>query len=434
MAGKIRQEIIAKKQQRVRKILWGKKSQPVREEDAAIIIQSAYRAHVSRRLVHALMLLSDDNEALSAQRIQEILKRQLAYARMRLFKKGNELYLLEKQRRKDPNKLREQDRRRLYELQDEFTEEAAKTVNRRLLMRPNTKFAVIWKVMFVICIGIEIAQQFAPPWLIQQKTLDKSNSSDEIGIREFIALSLIPKPTRDFHQCKKSRRSVLQNFVPGALRKEGEDDNHSSSWICNKPFSTWWDGIRDLMALALMPSPVSEWPECAIRKTESLMDRLVSRFFKPPKPIPWYCSEPYASFQAHYVGLVNFFIDEFMIIVSIVCFLDVWVTFFTGEIDPVTGELVPKPFFARWILPGLVLQLLVNPSIGPVSRLVFDAMRSIIKIGPVRVYRWFIAVGLPLLYCIMKFVAHMVYRTMEGTEWLLVSYRMKQAEMNIFIL
>jgi hypothetical protein len=434
MVAKIRQERIAKKQQGVRKILWGKKPQKALEEDAAIIIQSAYRAHVCRRHVHALMLLTEGNAALSALRIQAFLKRKIASARLELLKKGNELYLLEKERRNSTNKLSEEDRRRLYELQDEFTEEAAKTVNRRLLLRPNTKFAVAWKVMFVFCIGIEIAQQVAGPWLVKQKTSSKSYSSDDIGMREFIALSLIPKPTSAFNECLKPKWHGLQKVVPVASRRESVDDDQNSFWICKQPLSAWWNGFRDVIAFALMPSHVSKWPECTVKKKESLTDRIVSRFRPQRPPLPWFCAEPYATFQMYYLGLVNFLIDKFMIIVSVVCFLDVWVTFFTGETDPVTGELIPKPFFARWILPGLVLQLLVNPSIGPVSRLVFDGMRSITKIGPIRVFRWFVAVGLPLFYFWLKVVAYVVYQTVEGTEWLLVSYRMKEAEMNIFLL
>ena len=32
------------------------------------------------------------------------------------------------------------------------------------------------------------------------------------------------------------------------------------------------------------------------------------------------------------------------------------------------GTLLPKPFFARWVVPGLLIQLLVNPGLKPASR------------------------------------------------------------------
>ena len=101
---------------------------------------------------------------------------------------------------------------------------------------------------------------------------------------------------------------------------------------------------------------------------------------------------------------MDFLVKEFMTVVSIVCFLDVFVTFFTGEIDPTSRELVPKPFFRRWILPGLLMQLLVNPAIGSLSKGVFAVLKVIFDIGPVRVLRWCIAVVFPILYLIWKVV------------------------------
>jgi hypothetical protein len=95
---------------------------------------------------------------------------------------------------------------------------------------------------------------------------------------------------------------------------------------------------------------------------------------------------------------VDFFLEEFLIVVSIVCFLDVFITFFTGELDSETGNLNPKPFFPRWIL-GLVLQLLVNPAMEAVSSWVSYIWReNMVKLGPIRVIRWSVAVVFPVVY------------------------------------
>ena len=51
--------------------------------------------------------------------------------------------------------------------------------------------------------------------------------------------------------------------------------------------------------------------------------------------------------------------------VNCICFLDVFITFFTGELN--SGTLEPKPFFQRWILPGPLLQLLVNPTMASIK-------------------------------------------------------------------
>lgn len=440
MMVKRRQERIAKMQQRVGSILWGAKSKLVREEDAAMIVQRAYRAHVAIKNTQLLLLRTKDKKTLAALRIQACLRRKIAGARSRLLKRRKELRRLEKERRKIPCILSEKDRRRLYELQDEFTAEATETINRRLLMRPNTKFAVVWKLLFIICIGLEIAEQAASPWFVRQNAKRTKDRSEPTSIRELIAVIFVPKPTSDLQKCKKPKESLLQMIMPGARRKEHADKgwhavlSYNSSWVCNEPFSTWREGFRNAMALAMIPYPVSEWPECQVWKPESVVDRLTSKFRKHEAPVAWFCSEPYASFHRYYRRFIDFWIDEFKAIVSIVCFLDVFVTFFTGQFDPDTGILVPQPFFQRWVSPGLILQLLVNPSIGPLSSFVFDTFRRTIQLGLVRVFRWFIAVGIPLVYGIFRLVVFMVNETSEEREKLLVSYMMEQTEMNIFML
>jgi hypothetical protein len=94
-------------------------------------------------------------------------------------------------------------------------------------------------------------------------------------------------------------------------------------------------------------------------------------------------------------------------VVGIVCYLDVFITFFTGEIDA-TGTLVPKPAFARWILPGLILQLAVNPVMEATSHFVGALINRIVDLGPVRVYRWSAALFFPFfrvtVNCIEQYV------------------------------
>eukprot|EP00984_Skeletonema_dohrnii_P006549 scaffold2351_cov84-Skeletonema_dohrnii-CCMP3373.AAC.9 len=68
-------------------------------------------------------------------------------------------------------------------------------------------------------------------------------------------------------------------------------------------------------------------------------------------------------------------------VVKCICFLDVFITFFTGELSN-TGTLEPKPFFQRWILPGPVLQLIVNPTMASIKAAVWNAFGASIKIGP----------------------------------------------------
>jgi len=68
-------------------------------------------------------------------------------------------------------------------------------------------------------------------------------------------------------------------------------------------------------------------------------------------------------------------------VVSSVFFLDVFITFFTGELSE-AGTLVPKPAFARYAVPGVGLQLIVNPTMVRISRCVRRLALEAGRIGP----------------------------------------------------
>ena len=73
-------------------------------------------------------------------------------------------------------------------------------------------------------------------------------------------------------------------------------------------------------------------------------------------------------------------------IAGIISFLDVFVTFFTGELDKTTRMLVHKPFLRRWILPGIALQLLVNPTMRHIYKFVKQYFQFTLSIGVARVF------------------------------------------------
>jgi hypothetical protein len=82
--------------------------------------------------------------------------------------------------------------------------------------------------------------------------------------------------------------------------------------------------------------------------------------------------------------------------VHAVCFLDVFVTFSTGELTA-AGKLEPKPFVERFIFPGIGLQLIVNPTMVAISKLVRRAIVHSMHIGP-SLYFHLILVCLPLIH------------------------------------
>ncbi|KAG7374181.1 IQ calmodulin-binding motif-containing protein [Nitzschia inconspicua] len=400
------QRRVAIKQRRIRALLFRRKSGPVRELEAATIIQCAWRAHMARRYTQALFLWTQDKKAIAAQKIQSAMRRKLAEARHRILVKKRELKRLELQKMRESEPMNSTDRRRLYQLQDEFTEEAKKVINRTLLLRPNTTFAVMWKLMFVMCICAEILQTALTPLAKPSMVKHSKHDDNTVSVRDILAEQLIPKPTAKRVACIAKRESLVQKLH----LKKPDYFVVNSTWYCHEPYSNILDNAGDVISLILRPGTVSEWPECE-NKRQNFLHRLIRK--ARTKSYPRYCSEPYATLQSIYQRIIDFFIDEFMVILSFICFMDVFVTFFTGEIDPYTGELVPKKFFERWIFPGLLMQLVSNPAIGPVSSFVFTSVKEIYYIGPVRVLRWCIAVFVPIAYLIHK----MILRTLEETDF-----------------
>jgi hypothetical protein len=91
-----------------------------------------------------------------------------------------------------------------------------------------------------------------------------------------------------------------------------------------------------------------------------------------------------------------------------ISFFDVFITFFTGELEHGTGLLVAKPFFTRWILPGVALQLIVNPTMKDISQLVRACGRFAQTVGPMRVIHVVIAV-LPILSTLVDMAVNTAY-------------------------
>jgi hypothetical protein len=94
-------------------------------------------------------------------------------------------------------------------------------------------------------------------------------------------------------------------------------------------------------------------------------------------------SGPQALFILRFGQCLEFFVDA-------VVFFDIFIWFFTGDIDVDTHAIIPKPFFTRCVLPGTLVQVLDHPTLpdllpGLVSnyqqlifiiRIVFNATHS----------------------------------------------------------
>ena len=93
--------------------------------------------------------------------------------------------------------------------------------------------------------------------------------------------------------------------------------------------------------------------------------------------------------------------------VSAVSFFDVIITFFTGELDT-AGLLIPQDFFPRWILPGVVLQLIVNPTMKDLAQVVGRCIKFAQRVGPMRAFHILVAI-LPIIQAVFHTILDTVF-------------------------
>eukprot|EP00956_Cyclotella_meneghiniana_P038577 scaffold156414_cov25-Cyclotella_meneghiniana.AAC.1 len=206
-----RQRIEAAKAKRARQLIWERKPRQILEQDAAIMIQSAFRARRTRKKIHALKLIQMKKEHMATIKIQFILKRKLIAQRVALQKKKEELQKLQSIETK---KLSEKEALRMYELRDELFTETKDMLERKMLLRPNTKFAVYWKLFFALCLLWEFTHLAVKPYLLNENTPSTLN--------ELIAQKLVP--ARVSEQCQENKTKWIWNVHNILARKRTNDD------------------------------------------------------------------------------------------------------------------------------------------------------------------------------------------------------------------
>jgi hypothetical protein len=88
---------------------------------------------------------------------------------------------------------------------------------------------------------------------------------------------------------------------------------------------------------------------------------------------------------------------------EIISLADVFVTFFTGELAEKSGLLVPKPYVQRWIFPGLIFQLIVNPAMRDILHIVKTILQFAKDVGPTRCAHILLAIS-PLIRATANFL------------------------------
>ena len=346
--------------QKIRRRLFHEMTEDDRREYAARKIQSIFRGHRIRKTIRALNLLRGNKEAMAAIKLQKVFRAKLKNARARIARKvleferlklKSELALKEKKKNEQLTKMTPTERRRLYELEEELQLESARLLSQRMLIKPDTKFSVTWKILFCVCVIFEIAGLV---WNPKLKKYKDDATGDALSVHSVTKSYILPMPISALPECS-CEPEVAQNWK------------------------------SKLMFAVQRKQPVL----CG--------------------PSPWFCRPPFSTARTWYIQMMEFFIDEFLLFVGLVVFLDVPISFLTGEIDDDTGVLAPKPFFKRWILPGLALQLLVNPKMASTGKALWGFLQQIFDIGPVRVWRWTSAVFYPLFVVLFDFLERHIW-------------------------
>ena len=217
-----RQRAAAQKALRLRKHLWDQMSPEELRHYAATLIQKTYRAARQRKAVRALQLFCLDVERLAAIKLQALFRARLARARYRISHKMAELerlrakyYLEQQQQRQEQSQLMtEKERRRMYKLKSELTQKAKTYLNKKLLLRPNTTFAVVWKALFVMGVILELS-------VLVAKALHP---------KELTVNSILPRLWYDLPECNPK----APGFLHRVLLPFGRGQTSPLVWYCQE--------------------------------------------------------------------------------------------------------------------------------------------------------------------------------------------------------
>lgn len=222
-------------------------------------------------------------------------------------------------------------------------------------------------------------------------------------------LEKLEEKAKRFHKDKMSDTERIRMYkLQAELTRDAQSFMNKSLLRPNTTFSVIWKTtyvifvVLELSALiiqinypkltkeSLIPLPFSELKECR-SDTGGPLQKFLSIFGlknKVSRPLPRYCQEDMIALQALGIYLWCGLIELVIFAIGFMFFFDVPVSFFTGRFNEDTGILEPNPFFERWIAPGVLLQMIVNPQMSNVAEIVAHTASRIRILGPIRVFRW----------------------------------------------
>lgn len=305
------------KAERLRRKQWRQLTENQRKERAAKRIQSTYRSYCERqaclKMMEGMKIQGDE----AARKLQLALRSLLEHARAKEQKKKRELEKLERKRRQSIRIGRN--------VVGMAEKEQARLKELRLETKPETRrFDIDSHLLMRPDSG------FQKLWAIFYFTLT---------FLEIVA------HLSNVHMAKRARNSD-SDALTVSLK------------------------LQNL----LIPDPVAALKECSCVPSKKGL-------FKRSQPedcasFPWYCRPNYAMLQWAYSGAIMFLIERIVTVMGFVFFLDCPVFFFTGAYHPDTGVLISRPWFRRWVMPGIVMQMIINPQLEKTAKVAVKIAKS----------------------------------------------------------
>lgn len=216
---KYRQHRQAKIAMKVRRRLLNKMTPEEKFEDIIRHLQAMFRSRQARKRARLIAQWRHHDEVSAAVRLQAIYRAKRAKFAVKQRRKAEELRLLEEDDKllskprnlsKEEKRKRKRRRQTIKSLKNEVRDfQRVQQADRALLIRPNTSFSVVWKLLRVSVIGIEVLQIVVPRLF---------SSGSKMNMDELLSSMLLPSDectatlTMDSQNVEVQKRGLLRLF------------------------------------------------------------------------------------------------------------------------------------------------------------------------------------------------------------------------------
>ncbi|CAB9515970.1 expressed unknown protein [Seminavis robusta] len=211
-----------------RKRTWRRLNEQQRRSKACKIIQSTYRSYKQRQACMQIVLSRQVVNDLAARKIQLALRLMMENAKAKQAESKFELERLESRESLSlrnatiPSMMHRSERERLNELREQQASEKPTSIDKRLLMRPDSKFQLFWKILFIICVVIELV------CLGLNFRLKRGDQTLKAKLQEM----LIPVPVTQLKECS-CLAQCRRDFATWETQVANKRKCRGEPWYCN---------------------------------------------------------------------------------------------------------------------------------------------------------------------------------------------------------